>query len=54
MIKEKLLKDTGEVSQPVEGEVSSPEGEHAAPSVHGEPSESSGHGHPAAAGHSGH
>jgi len=59
-IRERLLKETGEASQPAEEEKSSRGGGHAAPPVHGEPS---GHdapdhggssGHPAAAGHSGH
>jgi hypothetical protein len=49
-IRERLLRETGEASQPVvEEEESSHGGGHAAPPVHGEPS-----GHPAAAGHSGH
>jgi hypothetical protein len=60
-IRERLLRETGEASQPVvEEEESSHGGGHAAPPVHGEPSEhdAPGHGgssgHPAAAGHSGH
>ena len=60
-IRERLLRETGEASQPVvEEEESSHGGGHAAPPVHGEPSghDAPGHGgssgHPAAAGHSGH
>ncbi len=53
-IREILLEETGEVSQPAKEEEPSHEEGHEAPSVHGE---SSGHdepsGHPAAAGHSG-
>jgi hypothetical protein len=59
-IRERLLKETGEASQPAEEEKSSRGGGHAAPPVHGEPSEhdapdpGGSSGHPAAAGHSGH
>ncbi len=55
-IRERLLRETGEASQPTEEEEPSHGGGHAAPPpVHGEPSGHGGSsGHPAAAGHSGH